>query len=77
MCSKRREGIKLVKLMVAIPLGKGILLNCEQFHKTSSNYLKGYISRKFPTFQTADKFPVNSGFKMDALVKIVMQPKRQ
>ena len=56
--SEEVREIKLVKLMVAISLGKGFVLDCKLFYKISGDYLKGYISCKFPTsFQTAHKFP--------------------
>ena len=54
---KEGSGGKLVKLMVAISFGKGVI-DCEQYDKMSGDYFKGYISRKFPElFQKADKFP--------------------
>ena len=52
---KEGTGGKLVKLMVAISYGKGVI-DCEQYDKMTGFYFKDYISRKFPVlFQKADK----------------------
>ena len=52
---KEGSGGKLVKLMVAISYGKGVI-DCEQYDKMSGFYFKDYITRKFPVlFEKADK----------------------
>ena len=51
---KEGSGGKLVKLIVAISYGKGVI-DCEQYDKMTGVYFKDYIARKFPVFEKADK----------------------
>ena len=52
---KEGTGGKLVKLMVPISYGKGVL-DCEQHDKMNGSYFGDYINRKFPiAIQKADK----------------------
>ena len=52
---KEGSGGKLVKLMVAISYGKGVI-DCEQYDKMTGFYFKDYITLKFPDlFEKADK----------------------
>ena len=54
---KEGTGGKVLKLIVAISFGKGVL-DCEPYDKMNGEYFKNYISRKFPKlFKLADKSP--------------------
>ena len=53
----RKEGTggKVLKLMVAISYGKGVII-CEPYEKMTGAYFSNFIDRNFNTmFQTADK----------------------
>ena len=49
------QGTKVLKLMVAISYGKGVII-CEPYEKMTGAYFSNFIDRNFNTmFQTADK----------------------
>ena len=53
----RKEGTggKVLKLVVAISYGKGVII-CEPYEKMTGAYFSNFIDRNFNTmFQTADK----------------------
>ncbi|XP_032240039.2 uncharacterized protein LOC116619398, partial [Nematostella vectensis] len=69
--AKRGQGGKLVKLMVAISYGKGVI-ECEQYEYLDGKYFSNYIRRKFRgMFKKLNKFPLRLWFKMVTPARIV------